>query len=319
MELPAPLRQAVDAFLEGTPLSEIQDAARRLSERYRAETRDGALHVGDALAAKAYLATRLPATYAAIRQCLSETAARRRDLAPSRMLDVGAGPGTALWAARAEWPELDTATLVETSAAMRETGARLAEALPVEARWHAASIEDGLADIAPADLVTLCYVLDELAPAVRDTLIDRLWALTVDTLVIVEPGTPAGWQRILAARDRLIALGGHILAPCPHHAPCPVAAPDWCHFSRRVARSRLHRTAKGGEVPWEDEKFSYLAVSRHAPDDRLDRVLAPPKTASGMVRLKLCTSDGALDERLVTRREGRTFKAARKADWGDAL
>ncbi|EIM75529.1 type 11 methyltransferase [Nitratireductor aquibiodomus RA22] len=319
MELPTPLRQAVDALLEGTPLFQIQDAARRLSKRYRAETRDGSLHVGDALAAKAYLATRLPATYAAIRQCLSETAARREDFAPSRMLDVGAGPGTALWAARAEWPELDTATLVETSATMRETGARLAEALPVEARWHAASVEDGLTDIAPADLVTLCYVLDELAPAVRETLIDRLWALTADTLVIVEPGTPAGWQRILAARDRLIALGGHILAPCPHHAPCPVTAPDWCHFSRRVARSRLHRTAKGGEVPWEDEKFSYLAVSRHKPDERPDRVLAPPKTSSGMVRLKLCTSSGALDERLVTRREGRTFKAARKADWGDAL
>ncbi|MFC5584784.1 small ribosomal subunit Rsm22 family protein [Nitratireductor kimnyeongensis] len=319
MELPAPLRQAVDAYLEGTPLSEIQGAAQRLSQRYRAETRDGALHVGDALAAKAYLATRLPATYAAVRQCLSETGARRQDFAPSHMLDVGAGPGTALWAALGEWPELGAATLVETSAAMRETGAKLAEALPVEARWHAAGVEGGLTDIAPADLVTLCYVLDELAPAVRDTLIDRLWALTANVLVIVEPGTPAGWQRILAARDRLIALGGNILAPCAHHAPCPIAAPDWCHFSRRVARSRLHRTAKGGEVPWEDEKFSYLAVSRHAPDDRPDRVLAPPKTASGMVRLKLCTSGGALDDRLVTRREGRTFKAARKTDWGDAF
>ncbi|MDV2966784.1 small ribosomal subunit Rsm22 family protein [Nitratireductor aquimarinus] len=319
MELPAPLRQAVDAFLEGTPLSEIQGAAQRLSKRYRAETRDGSLHVGDALAAKAYLATRLPATFAAVRQCLSETAARREDFAPSRLLDVGAGPGTALWAARAEWPELGAATLVETSRAMRDAGAKLAEALSIDTDWQAASVEDGLADIASADLVTLCYVLDELAPAARDALVDRLWALTADTLVIVEPGTPAGWQRILAARDRLTALGGYILAPCPHHAPCPVKAPDWCHFSRRVARSRLHRTAKGGEVPWEDEKFSYLAVSRNAPDDRPDRVLAPPKTASGMVRLKLCTSDGALDERLVTRREGRTFKAARKADWGDAL
>ncbi|MEQ9248175.1 MAG: small ribosomal subunit Rsm22 family protein [Nitratireductor sp.] len=319
MELPAPLRQAVDAFLEGTALSEIQDAAQRLSKRYRAETRDGSLHVGDALAAKAYLATRLPATYAAVRQCVSETAARRRDLAPSRMLDVGAGPGTALWAAHAEWPHLGVATLVETSAAMREAGARLAEALPVNTRWLAASIEGGLTDIAPADLVTLCYVLDELAPAVREALIDRLWALTTDTLVIVEPGTPAGWQRILAARDRLTALGAYILAPCPHHTPCPVGDPDWCHFSRRVARSRLHRKAKGGEVPWEDEKFCFLAVSRHAPDDRPDRVLAPPKKASGMVRLKLCTRDGALDERLITRREGPSFKAARKADWGDVL
>jgi Mitochondrial small ribosomal subunit Rsm22 len=30
----------------------------------------------------------------------------------------------------------------------------------------------------------------------------------------------------------------------------------------RVARSRLHRRAKAAELSWEDEKFSYLGVSR---------------------------------------------------------
>ncbi|TIU19787.1 MAG: methyltransferase type 11, partial [Mesorhizobium sp.] len=89
-----------------------------------------------------------------------------------------------------------------------------------------------------------------------------LWRLTSDTLLIVEPGTPAGWQRVLAVRSQLIEAGAHVSAPCPHEAPCPLVPPDWCHFSRRVARSRLHRLAKEADVPWEDEKFIYLAASR---------------------------------------------------------
>ncbi|MCR4268992.1 small ribosomal subunit Rsm22 family protein [Nitratireductor sp. ZSWI3] len=319
MELPAPLRQAVDALLEGTPLAEIRRAGDLLSRRYRSETRDGRLHVGDALAAKAYLATRLPATYAAMRHCVSDIAGRRESFAPSSLLDVGAGPGTALFAALDEWPELTRAAMVEASGAIRQAGEALAAIAPLAISWHAIHVEDGLPGLEPADLVTLGYVLDELPPAARDRLVDRLWALTADMLVIVEPGTPAGWQRILEARRRLIGHGAHVIAPCPHEADCPIQAPDWCHFSRRVARSRLHRMAKGGDVPWEDEKFSYVAVSRHPPADRPARVLAPPNTASGMVRLKLCRMDGALEERLVTRREGPAFKAARKADWGDAL
>jgi ribosomal protein RSM22 (predicted rRNA methylase) len=69
---------------------------------------------------------------------------------------------------------------------------------------------------------------------------------------VVEPGTPKGWQRILAARSRLIENGDHTIAPCPHRDACPISVPDWCHFSRRVARSRIHRRAKDADVPWDD-------------------------------------------------------------------
>ena len=88
-------------------------------------------------------------------------------------------------------------------------------------------------------------------------------------LIAVEPGNPAGWSRILQVRERLIALGAHIAAPCPHAFACPVVAPDWCH-SRRVARSRMHRRIKFADVPWEDEKFIYLAASRE-PERRQRR------------------------------------------------
>jgi ribosomal protein RSM22 (predicted rRNA methylase) len=98
-----------------------------------------------------------------------------------------------------------------------------------------------------------------------------------------------------------------------------VVAPDWCHFSRRVARVRLHRQAKAGEVPWEDEKYLYLAVSRFAGPRASARVIAPAQKGSGKVELKLCLDSGAAERRLFSRRDGETFKKARRADWGDAL
>ena len=75
-----------------------------------------------------------------------------------------------------------------------------------------------------------------------------MWAKTRDTLLVVEPGTPAGYARIIALREQLIAAGAHVAAPCPHDGKCPLAAPDWCHFTQRLPRSRAHKQVKGAEL-----------------------------------------------------------------------
>ncbi|KQZ94282.1 methyltransferase type 11 [Mesorhizobium sp. Root157] len=319
MELPAQLRQAVDELLENTPLNTIKTAAKTLSERYRAETRDGRLHMGEDLAVKAYLATRLPATYAAVRASLDAIGETRPDWTPASLLDIGAGPGTVLWAVADAWPVLERATLLEASTAARRTGERLAGLLALPTDWKSGDATIDMAELPAADLVAAAYVLDEIVPSALPKLIERLWQLSTDTLLIVEPGTPAGWERVMAARAQLITAGAHILAPCPHQRPCPLAAPDWCHFARRVARSRLHRLAKDADVPWEDEKFVYLAATRQPVAPPGPRVLAPPRAGSGKVDLKLCGLDGQASQRLFTKRDGDAFKRARRVDWGDAL
>jgi len=320
MELPALLRQAVDRILEKVPLPVLKQAAKTLSERYRAELRDGRLHMAEDMAVKAYLATRLPATYAAVRASLDALEKARPAFTPRTLLDVGAGPGTVLWATTDLWPDLQQATLVEASNPARKAGETMAAgAITSEVAWIAGDITIDLSELKPADLVTAAYVLDEITPASLSKLTDRLWQLTGDTLLIVEPGTPAGWQRILAVRRQLIEAGAHVLAPCPHEAPCPLAQPDWCHFARRVARSRLHRLAKDAEVPWEDEKYIFVAASRQPAPFRQARVIAPPKSGSGKILLKLCEEDGGAAERLFTKRDGELFKRARRLDWGDTL
>lgn len=317
MELPPALRLAVDQALEGVSTTQLAAATTTLSQRYRNEVRDGRLHLSDQFAAQAYIATRMPATYTAIHTSLAAAAQRLPDFSPASLLDLGAGPGTALWAAQSVWPDLQSATLIETSPFIRAMGQKLAATSSVaRIDWQDANITRATPNI-EADIVTLAYVLDELDTADRTRLVETLWSRTRGLLVIVEPGTPAGWRRVLAARDQLIHAGANILAPCPHADACPIVAPDWCHFSARVARSRIHRLAKGGDVPWEDEKFAYFAASRTPASPSPARVLAPPLGATGRVELKLCNPDGSAASRLVTKREGDAFKRARRVDWGD--
>lgn len=318
MELPPVLRAVVDQALDGVPLADLQAAAARLSARYRSETRDGRAHLSDDLAARAYLAVRMPATYAAIRASLDAVAQLRPDFAPSSMLDAGAGPGTAVLAARDCWPTLSDATLIEQSPAIRSWGEKLLRPLGLgRAEWLAhdlMAVPQGR-----HDLVMLAYVLDELPPEAHAPLIDRLWAAVADTFVVVEPGTPAGWTRILSVRERLIAAGAHLVAPCPHALACPLNAPDWCHFARRVARSRMHRRIKFADVPWEDEKFIYIAASRRPPLPVEARVIAPVQVRGGTVSLKLCERTGAANRRLLSKRDGKRFREARRLAWGDCV
>ena len=320
MELPPLLRRAVDRALNGVPLNELATTATALSQRYREERRDGKAHVATDRDVLAYLAVRLPATYAAVRASFAAIAEVRPDFAPKTALDVGAGPGTAVWAATECWPELADILLVEASPVFRAFGEQLAaEMQQPHMTWRTSDIAVDEIDGEPRDLVTLAYVLNELAPDDRHRLVERLWPLTADTLVIVEPGTPAGWQRIIAARRQLIESGGHVIAPCPHAKECPLQPPVWCHFARRVARSRLHRQTKAADVPWEDEKFSYVVVSRKPAPASGARVIARPRKASGRVTLKLCRADGSAGDQLFSRRDGELFKRASRSDWGSSM
>jgi ribosomal protein RSM22 (predicted rRNA methylase) len=280
---------------------------------------------------------------------MSMVAERLGDFAPARQVDLGAGPGTALWAALDCWPMIDAAWLLEGSDSIRRQGEHLIDhAMPAtetrpDIAWHAADLANPgqlvreIGCPADADLVTLCYVLDELAPAARQRLIDWAWSHCEGLMLIVEPGTPAGWQRILAARDQLLAAGGRVIAPCLHERPCPLLpanhhAGTWCHFSRRVARSRLHRLAKQADVPWEDEKFIFVAMAQPhlaqgglaVPDIDKEgatagRIIAPPRGSSGRIELQLCENDGQQRDRLISKRDGPLYKRARRLDWGDTL
>ena len=95
------------------------------------------------------------------------------------------------------------------------------------------------------------------------------------------------------------------------------AAGDWCHFSQRVERTSQHRQLKGGALGYEDEKFSYLVAGKADASPTAARIVRHPGKHSGHVQLVLCTSQGQIENRTVTRSSKDAYKLARKAEWGD--
>ena len=318
MELPAHLRLSIEARASGLPQAKLARSSENISEVYRSESGQGKRLITEEIEVVTYAIVRMPATYGAVSTALQNA------IAPvagniRTVLDVGAGTGAATWAVTELLDEVTELTCVEREPAMLRLGRSLMEAEPFASKvnW----INEDIRTFCPHktyDLVIASYSLNELSETDRRSALEKLWACTGQLLVIVEPGTPIAFSQIRAARDVLIGQGGFVAAPCPHADRCPLDSGDWCHFSCRVARSRLHKQLKNADVPYEDEKYSYIAMSRTAVPTGGMRVLRHPKIESGRIMLDLCTESGIV-RRVVTKREKDLFKVARKAKWGDLI
>src|SRR5262245_21857142 len=96
-DLPAELKAALDGKLRGFSRSDAAGRAALISKTYRGGGNSGTIRSeADALA---YALARMPATYAAVTASINALIEIRPGLAPKTLLDVGAGPGTATWAA----------------------------------------------------------------------------------------------------------------------------------------------------------------------------------------------------------------------------
>jgi ribosomal protein RSM22 (predicted rRNA methylase) len=317
-DLPTELKAALDARLQGLSRRDAAERAARISDTYRSGGNSFTIRSdADALA---YALARMPATYAAIAASLNALGEIRPEFAPQSLLDVGAGPGTAAWAAIQAWPSLDRFTLLDANRPLRKLALELArESTQLrEIDYRHGEARAALADADTADLVIASYVIGEMGEAEQRALAELMWGKTRDTLLVIEPGTPEGYAGIIALRAQLIAAGAHVVAPCPHDAPCPLQPPDWCHFTQRLPRSQAHKQIKGAELPFEDEKFSYVALSRTPVAPRPARVLAQPVVNKVEVTAKLCTAVGLTAPR-VPRRAKDAYARARRWRWGDAV
>ena len=322
MELPGDLQMALDQELAGISAKALAKVVADLSNRYRSgppASRVELFHSREEVAA--YAASRLPATYAAVYAALSQVQEQLPDWQPETFLDIGAGPGTAMWPATEMWPTLQRITLLDRDENMIALGKKLARYSPMpaikKAAWQVADLTKTWS-LSPHHLVIAAYVLGWLTEEDRAKLIQKLWQITNGALVIIEPGTPAGFLRIKEAREQLLAAGAKTIAPCPHNNPCPMSGGDWCHFAQRVARSRLHRQVKGGDLSYEDEKFSYLGMSTMQAEPIAGRIIRHPHIQKGAVQFEVCAPEG-LRSTVVTRKDREAFRKARQLRWGSVL
>jgi ribosomal protein RSM22 (predicted rRNA methylase) len=310
--------------------------AESMSRRYRDVDRSVPARTALATAddVVAYAVTRMPATYASARAAfgaLALSGAAGPDGAvftPRTVLDLGGGLGAAAYAAARTWPDIEEVVVVDSQPIVLATGRELHDRIGLAAprmRWERLDL-DPTAGSRPhfdrADLVTISYLLSELSPPARRSIVEAACAASRSAVVVIEPGTPSGYVRIIDARSAIISAGLEIAAPCPHGLECPLTGgDDWCHFSVRLARTKAHRTAKSGRLGYEDEKFSYVAAVRRPPSaggDRPARIIRHPIWRKSLVELQLCMPDeSAVTTTRVPRSAGPLYTAARASSWGD--
>ncbi|MEO5952784.1 MAG: small ribosomal subunit Rsm22 family protein, partial [Chloroflexia bacterium] len=226
LTLPPELEAAISQTLRTLPASQWQSAARNLSQRYRtadedrrhqttastnsaskSRTQHSALSTQYSLG---YLGFILPAAYAQLHGALQATVLRAPSFQPTTMLDIGSGPGTALWAAAEHFPTLTSIHAYERETAFITLAKTLAQSSPNpavrNAHWRQINITGSLPtpDLpliqnTQYDLVVIGHALNEMSPQVRDALVQSAWQQCSGLLLIVEPGTSSAFPMILRA------------------------------------------------------------------------------------------------------------------------
>jgi ribosomal protein RSM22 (predicted rRNA methylase) len=266
----------------------------------------------------------MPATFAAVMQALTHLKHVIPAFSPASVLDVGSGPGTAAFGAMLSFPTIQAGLGLERS----DEFCRLAQTLFLTVRPQASfqtkkmELEREPSSLDSFDLLTGAYVMGELSQGAQDRWLSFAKE-HAKVVLLVEPGTPAGWSCLMRCRDTLLSRGAELLAPCPHAKQCPFVGTDgWCHEAVRLPRTSLHRRLKEGQLGYEDEKFCYLAAT-FDPDLRRTvppgRIVHAPRHRHGHTHLVLCTRNGVLEPTIISRKYRELYRLVREAGWGDSV
>lgn len=304
-----------DRSLSPPELREVGQAVKRLSHGLTRERQlAGQKYMDDPALLGAYLLFYWPVSYAQARRLFSELPAR-----PRSVLDLGSGPGPVGFAA------LDAGARDVTCADRSKPALQLATALASEAGEGLATREwaperplpDGTFDV-----ISMGHVLNELFGAHQAPALDRRATLVAQaagkltkggSLVVMEPALRDTTRALLGVRDRLVAQGFAVRAPCLFRGPCPalVKETDWCHAERAWNPPPLvEAVARAAGLHKEALKMAYLVLAPKGeawpdpPGGRLFRVVSEPLEGKGRARYMGCGPEGRVGLALQEKHRG---------------
>jgi len=328
MNLPKEILNKLEELSYGQNKNEIAKNFRKISDRYIGEKKGETL-LNKSDEALAYAISRMPATYSAVKTSCEQMQEILNLIDKGylgnlkTLIDVGAGTGAATLAL-SEFIDFKEIVCLEREDVMIALGKKLLEICENSnvnnARWTKFDI--GCEELNnSSDVVITSYMLNEFSDEKVLDVVDKLWNMTKKLLIIVDSGTPKDHKRLIKIKNHLCKKGGKIVAPCTIGEGCALPENDWCHFSCRVERTKLHKEVKGADVPYEDEKFTYLIVARN--DEMLqvksiNRVIRHPIINTNMVKVKLCVN-GEIIEKIYTKKDKEMYKKVKKAKVGDII
>lgn len=288
--------------------------------------------------AGAYLTDHMPGSFAILTRVFAEVEELLPDFTPQSMLDFGAGPCTALFAADNLWGDgvVREVLAVEPSSSMTEVAQAMTKWDPrVNYRRYLSRGRESAA----YDMVVAAGSLNCLEdPRERRSIIRSLWKNVADggLLVVTETGSPLGFELVKEARSVVLVddlVPGKMVAPCPHAHACPMTGTgNWCHFKQRV--QLLREQGKAGVLQnHQDIPYSFAVFQKQASvgcsfdqpsppgtEGPWGRLVRKPRKKGGHVILEICSPSGSLDELTVSKSRGKDwYTSARKARWGDGF
>lgn len=327
INLPQAIEKSIDAILAEQKKSSWIASAESLHDRYLDRDKDsGSSYLESPEDALAYLALRLPATYAQVVSALSAIAEVVPSWKPQTILDIGSGPGTGVMAAQTIWSSLSTATCLDADRDLLRLGERIfrdAE-LPMQVIWQREDIRKKLKEEGSYDIVLFANVLNELSPAEVDRQIDAAYKLCRGVLIIVEPGTSYG-NTLIESVARKFADTKSLIAPYIGGSFVP-SEDYWIHFSQRFIRPEFQRRLRQHmrestlmASDWEDTKYCYVAISKIPSETQAwGRCIGPVKKQKGFFEVPILTKDTILQSK-VLKRNKEQYNFTKDISWGDLI
>lgn len=274
----------------------------------------------------AYVAMRIPATYAQLFSALANIQELVPSWQPKNLLDLGSGPGTASWAAKEILPTISESLSVDQNMDFLRLGQQIANETKLEmtTRWEQQDLRKGFETNRTYDLVVIANVLNELSPANADKLIGQALNACTGILVIIEPGTPFGFS-ITQNAARKLSKAGTLLAPYVGNAF--VASDDYfIHFPQRFIRPdfqrrvRQHmRDASSMASDWEETKYAYTVITKIAPETNpWGRIVGPIEQQKGFLEVPVLTKE-KIEKVKVMKRDHEAYTFAKELKWGQIL
>jgi ribosomal protein RSM22 (predicted rRNA methylase) len=293
-------------------LDQLRDAFKVNVENYRVKRK---IFLKTEAQKMAYLLSRMPATYSVLKNILSSVKPLLLEKKFDSVLDFGSGIGSSFFALKDIYPSLQDFLFIEKDRDLRIFGKRFLPKIEgINFQWN----DNLLPNQIGKDILLLSYVINELNFSCLEKIITT-WIedSKAKVLIIVEPGTTYGFEKILFVRELLVKNKINLVAPCSHINPCPLnKEKKWCHFSQRVQRSEMHRLVKLAKKGYEDEKYSYLIATKQDFNPYQARVIDRPLKRSGHITFSLCSNFG-LKKEIVSKKDFTLYSKAKKMKWGD--
>ncbi|KAJ2999666.1 Methyltransferase-like protein 17, mitochondrial [Globomyces sp. JEL0801] len=269
----------------------------------------------------AYVASRMIPTYGAIYNVLSQINKRIPNFKPESVTDFGTGPGTALWAIQQFWnSSIKQMTAIDVSESMLNIvesfsknpelsikDLKLKRYLPIQSKYNTEE---------QSDLVISAFTLSELPNDTNRTFtVETLWKQTKDTLILIDRGTPIGFQIIANARQQLIDLAKKENQELHVVAPRNAKSTRNCNEDSKFSFIVLRKTKRPTIEPSTDSNSSLQLQERsyHWP-----RLILPPLKRPKHAVLDICSPEGLWQRTTISKSHPNPlYSHARKSFWGD--